>query len=183
MSATSPARDLDQLARLIAARNDWERETSAIIGRPALIGNLGEYIAAQVFNIRLHKSGSHQASDGLFVDGPLAGQTVNVKWYARQEVSLDLAPGCPDVDLVLAGPRATAALRGDPGRPWLFDSAHLFLAGRLIEQLRDVKLGVATSIRRALWDAAELYPVARCPDYTLSEGQREMLRLFDSGDS
>ena len=75
--------DLGLLASLIRQRNAAEIKIAAIIGRPASIGHLGEYIASKIFNIDLVRSASHKAIDGHFSDGPLAGRSVNIKWYAR----------------------------------------------------------------------------------------------------
>ena len=44
-----------------------------------------------------------------------------------------------------------------------------------------VKLGVATSLRQALWDEAQLYPTQRSTEYVLSDAQRDLLRLFGRG--
>lgn len=38
--------DLSQLAKLIKIKNKVEAQISSLIGRPALIGHVGEYIAA-----------------------------------------------------------------------------------------------------------------------------------------
>jgi hypothetical protein len=52
MASNDDPGGLRRLAELVAAmRNEWEREVSALIGRPALIGNLGVYIAAHIFCI------------------------------------------------------------------------------------------------------------------------------------
>src|SRR5689334_25309797 len=126
MSPLDNTSDIHRLAELVAIRNEWERETSAITGRPALIGHLGEYIAARIFNIELHGNAAHMGSDGLFADGPLAGQSVNIKWYARQEGMLDLTPGYPDTYLVLSGPRAGGKKPNDYSRSWLIEFVYLF---------------------------------------------------------
>ena len=42
---------MERLARLLNDRNSIEREIGEIIGRPALTGHIGEYIAAEIFNI------------------------------------------------------------------------------------------------------------------------------------
>ena len=44
-----------------------------IVGRPALIGHVGEYIASRVFGIALEHSAANKGYDGRFTDGPLAG--------------------------------------------------------------------------------------------------------------
>jgi len=74
---------LKELARLIHTKNEIDARIAALIGRSALIGHVGEYIAAQVFDIRLEHSASNKALDGFFASGPLAGRSVNVKWTAQ----------------------------------------------------------------------------------------------------
>jgi hypothetical protein len=71
--------DLTQLADLIKKRNSLERQITALIGRPAQIGHIGEYIASRIFRIVLEESASHKSMDGRFSDGPLKGGTVNIK--------------------------------------------------------------------------------------------------------
>ena len=65
-------------------------------------------------------------------------------------------------------------------RPWTIESVFLFDAEALLERLRErgVKIGDATSIIRALWEKAELYPAQRNRDLILSEGQKRLLSLF-----
>ncbi len=70
---------LRRLAALIRQRNGIEREISEIIGRPAHPRHMGEFLAARIFNIRLSDSATTKGIDGHFVDGPLAGKSVNVK--------------------------------------------------------------------------------------------------------
>ena len=45
-------------------------------------------------------------------------------------------------------------------RPWVILYVYLFNAKKLIEELKraGVKMGVATSVRKKLWDEAEIYP-------------------------
>jgi len=173
--------DLERLAELIRTRNRTEGEITAIIGRPAQIGHLGEYIAAKIFSIRLHESAVHKGSDGEFTDGPLAGCSVNIKWYARCEGILDINPaGIPDYYLVLAGPRADVGSSRGRVRPWVIESVFLFDALKLTEALRrrGVKLGIATSVAQHLWEAAEIYPEAKNGEYSVTEEQRKLLSLF-----
>jgi hypothetical protein len=56
----------------------------------------------------------------------------------------------------------------------------LFDAPRLVDELAKaaVKVGIATSVREHLWDAAELWPNQRNTMLTLTDEQRKMLRLF-----
>ena len=45
--------DLAHLAGLIRRRNDIDAEIAAAIGRPALAGHIGEFIASEIFGIDL----------------------------------------------------------------------------------------------------------------------------------
>jgi len=173
--------DLKRLAPLIRQRNDVEVEITRIIGRPAQIGHIGEYIAARVFRIALASSATEKGYDGRFGDGPLRGRTVNIKWYAKREGLLDIEPkALPDFYLVLTGPPGrTGPSKGSP-RPWLISSAFLFEAHQLVDELvkAGLKVGIATSVRKHLWDAGELWPNPRNTMLALTGEQQKMLRLF-----
>jgi len=175
--------DLRQLARLVDTRNQVEREITALIGRPAAIGHIGEYIASRVFNIALEDSASHKSSDGYFRDGPLKGRTVNIKWFAFQEGILDITPEAfPDYYLVLTGLRSSAMTSRGRVRPWSIEKVFLFDARSLVDELRleGVKIGIATSLRRHLWEKAEIYPADKGTVLQLSPTQREALAWFRS---
>ena len=175
--------DIEQLAKLITRRNALEDEITRLISRPAAIGHIGEYLAARIFNIELEHSASAKSIDGHFTSGPLAGRSVNVKWYAKSEGLLDLSTDePPDYYLVLAGPRSSSASSRDGTRPWLIDSVHLFASGGLTEQLleRRVKLGTACSVPRRLWEASEIYPNTTNAAVALTADQRRLLGLFGS---
>ena len=138
---------LTQLAALLKARNTIDVEIARLVGRPALMGHVGEYIAAAIFNISLESSANHVGSDGHFLAGPLAGRTVNIKWYGRQEGILDIATThSPQFYLVLTGDvsRATTSLHST--RPWVISSVFIFNSEELHRELveRTVKIGVAT---------------------------------------
>ena len=173
---------LVRLAGLIMARNAIAREITMIIGRPAELGHIGEYIASRVFGVALEKSASRKSVDGRFIEGALAGRSVNIKWYAKREGTLDLATELPpDFYLVLAGPRAGSQSSRGGERPWKISSVHLFKTTELMEVLeaRGVKIGGATSVAQELWEAAEIYPNQRSPWLVVSEEQREKLRWFE----
>jgi hypothetical protein len=53
-------------------------------------GHLGEWIAAEIFAIDLEASAVAKVIDGRFTSGPLAGCTVNIKWYGMREALLDM---------------------------------------------------------------------------------------------
>ncbi len=84
--------DLARLADLIRERNILEREITALVGRPAQIGHLGEYIASRIFPIVLEESASQRGVDGRFSAGRLTGRTVNIKWYSLRGGELDITP-------------------------------------------------------------------------------------------
>ena len=146
--------------------------------------DVGEYIAAQIFNITLERSARKRAHDGRFIAGALAGRTVNVKWYGKQEGVLDLhARGAPDYYLALTGPAGSAVSSRGGTRPWVIQSVYLFDARRLLEDLRarDIKIRTGSSVRQVLWKAAEIYPEPRNTILVLPQEQRDLLALFGPG--
>ena len=150
---------LKQLAELIHKRNLIEREITALIGRPAAIGHIGEYIASRVFHIALEESASHKSIDGYFSDGALKGLSVNIKWYAQREGLLDITPAAlPDYYLVLTGLKSQAMTSRGQVRPWGIESVSLFEAQPFVNELKrnDVKIGSAAGIRQHLWEKAEV---------------------------
>ena len=172
---------LEQLAAMIRQRNRVARDIASVIGRPGQMGHIGEFIASQVFGIQLEESASRKAVDGHFTQGPLAGCSVDIKWYALQEGLLNISPSdLPDFYLVLAGPRSISQSSRGGFRPWTIASVHLFQASELTHDLRKrgVKVGVASSVRQVLWQEAEIYPQQRNRRLVLTPGQREKLALF-----
>jgi hypothetical protein len=173
--------DLAQLAKLIEIRNQTEREITALIGRPAAIGHLGEYIASRIFNIMLEESASHKSSDGYFRDEPLKGHTVNIKWFAFQEGILDITPETlPDYYLVLSGLKSGATTSRESVRPWAIEKVFLFDAQSLVSELKltGIKIGIATSVKNHFWEKAEIYPTNRNITFQLSKIQYDELALF-----
>jgi hypothetical protein len=167
--------DLERLAGLVRVKNEADLAIARLIGRPCERGNIGEFVAAKVFGIQLMPSGSHPSYDGVFQDGPLNGMTVNVKTYGRHESVLDISVHPCDCSLVMTGP---------PGQsrtlPWVIDSVFLFnneeLLGRL--RARGVKIGLATSVRKADWEAARIFPAHPMSPIQLSAQQQAWLSLF-----
>lgn len=172
---------LDAVAKLIAERNAVDAQIGAIIGRPVVAGHLGEWIAAQVFDIELERSATAKAIDGHFSAGPLAGRTVNVKLYGKREGLLDIVDD-PTVEyyLVLTGPRGVGDGSRQSTRPISIDAVYLFEASPLLDVLRTrgVTIGIATSVTRRLWDAAEVFPTQTNLAMPLSAEQRAALSLF-----
>lgn len=174
---------IPSLAQLLADRSGIDARIAALIGRPALPGHIGEWLAAKVFDIELAESATHKALDGWFRGPPQAGASVNVKLYGAQSGILDLTlDGPPDYYLVLAGPVAAAASSRGVHRAFAISGVYLFESGPLIAQLnaRGVRVGVASSVRRALWEEAEVFPRASRTDLVLDTHQRAALELFDS---
>ncbi len=143
-------------------------------------GHAGEWIASLVFDIKLLRSASAKAFDGRFESEPLKDKTVNVKWYLKREGILDLTEA-PNLDyyLVLTGPKATAK-DARTVRAWRIDAVYLFDAQQLLTDLRTrgAKIGVASGVREAQWQAAEIYPGATNGALVLSDEQRHQLALF-----
>lgn len=169
--------ELDKLAALIHERNSLEERITAIIGRPASIGHLGEYIASTVFGIRLAENANHKSIDGWFEHGPLQGRSVNVKWYAKHEGLLDMCVGAgPDFYLVFAGPRQHVGRVIGP-RPWLIESVYLF-EDSVLRGLISSKIGIATSVRSEVWERHQIFPTKNLARMELSDEQLHALKSF-----
>ncbi len=174
--------ELQYLADLLRVRNATEQAITRIIRRPASIGHIGEFIASQIFSIQLEESATNRGHDGRFLSGVLRGKTVNVKMYGKREGSLDIKPSSlPEYYLVLTGPKASATNSKDQTRPWVISEVFLFDAPALVERLRirGVRMGVATSVTLAEWDAARIYPPSEFAPLALTEGQMLAVRLFE----
>jgi hypothetical protein len=112
---------------------------------------------------------------------PLQGRTVNIKWYLKREGLLDMMKSTVlDYCLVLTGPRSPAVSSLGTTRPWCIEAVYLFQARQLrSEQItRGVKRGVASSVTRQQWEAAEIYPSAANTDLLVTTQQAERLKLF-----
>ena len=169
---------LKQLAQLVHRRNEVANEIARTIGRPALLGHVGEYIASKAFDIRLQDSASAKSIDGHFVAGSLEGKSVNIKWYGLQEHILDVVlDEPPDYYLVMTGPKPSTQ---PTARLWRISSVFLFESEELMTALRrrSVKLGTATSVANALWEQAEVYPREVNKALSLSAEQKRSLALF-----
>ena len=94
---------------------------------------------------------------------------------------LDLNPNAPlDYYLVLTGaPSALASSRGTL-RPFCIQTVFLFDAHRLHVELHDrgVKIGIATSVRKAQWEPAEVFPRSNNPLLVLTQAQHRQLEIF-----
>lgn len=173
--------DYEGAARLIRVRNAVDRELAGMIERPMTTAHLGEWLASRVFGIDLHAAASHVGSDGFFRHGPLAGKSVNIKWYLKREGSLDIstASAPPDLYLVMTGPHSAAATSRGELRPLSIENVYLFDHSQLVDALteRGAKIGIASSVVKAQWADAEIFP-AESPLLPLSEEQRTALGLL-----
>ena len=114
------------------------------------VGHLGDWIAAQIFDIELETSAVTVAIDGRFRSGPLQGRTVNAKWYLKREGLIDITES-PALDyyLVLTGPASAATSSRGGRRPGCIEAVYLFDVKQLLDQqrTRGVKTGIASSVR------------------------------------
>lgn len=172
---------LTRAAALLRERNAIDAEIAQLIQRPMTSGHLGEWIAAQVFDIELEASAVAAGIDGRFRSGPLRARTVNIKWYLKREGLLDTTDSSAlDYYLVLTGPSSAAGSSRGTTRPWRIDAVFLFDARQLrSEQItQGVKRGTASSILKQQWTAAEIYPRPSNTQLTVTAQQAEQLKLF-----
>lgn len=171
------------IAGLLRERNAIDARIAGVIARPTTAGHLGEWIASRVFDIELEASAVAEGIDGVFRSGPLRGSTVNVKWYLKREGLLDTSESARlDYYLLMTGPPGAAASSRGGVRPWCVDAVFLFDARQLREEqeTRGVKRGVASSVLKSQWAAAEIYPTAANPRLPVSDEQAGLLSLFRS---
>jgi hypothetical protein len=178
--------EIEDLAQLLHQRNVIDASIGKIIGRPALPGHIGEFIAARILAIDLHTSASTAASDGIFREGPLAGKSVNVKLIGKDKGLLNLPRDgvtAADYILVLAGPLSKPGSSKGTTSPVIITTVYLFRSDDLLTNLgtSGVKIGIATSVKRSLWDAAEIYPKSTGTHLVLDDLQRGLLALFAPG--
>jgi hypothetical protein len=112
--------DADSLARaaaLLRDRNAIDAELAELIDRPMTSGHLGEWIAAQIFNIELEASAAAAGIDGRFHSGALRGRDRQhqVVPQARRRARHHRAGG-------------TRLLPGVPLKPWRLRNTDLVSA-------------------------------------------------------
>lgn len=173
-------REIEAVARLLRVRNAVDRELAALIDRPATPEDLGEWIAATLFDIELHDPASGPGPDGVFAGGALAGRSVDIRWYMNRETTVDLAPADrPDFCLVMTGPLSESATAPGAVRPLCVDEVHLFDVAALVASLteRGAAVGPASEVRKQEWTAAQIYPAA-AEHFPLSTEQLRALALL-----
>lgn len=176
---------LKELSSLIKHWNEIEAKISGLIKHPGTIENIGEYIAEQVFSIKLEKSKTQKGYDGRFTKGALKGRKVNIKIARERESYIDWRDDAlPEYFLILTGPKRTSRKRAELGRPIRITNVYLFEVDstRRILLSRGVSLPkgkrVQASVIGELWDKAEVYPHQVCMQLRVSPVQKAMLSLF-----
>lgn len=170
-----------RIAALLQDRNSIDARMAEIIGRPVTAGHLGEWVASRIFGIVLEESAANQGFDGRFRSGPLGGCSVNVKWYMKRTGLLDTTSFAGlDYYLVLTGPPAPPGSSRGLSRPWCIQAVFLFDARQVYagQAARGVRSGVASSVIRERWDAAEIYPEPRSRLLAVTPAQVQALQLF-----
>ena len=174
--------NLKQLSSLLVRRNAIDEKITALIGRPAIRGHVGEWIAQEIFKV---KAGKIRESEGLRrpVYRRSAGRTDGECEVVRQArgAARHQSSQRPGQYLVLTGPKAEATTSKGQTRPLVITEVFLFDASALVEQFKVQKrrLGVAASVRQHEWKTARVYPkAAPGARLTLTDAQREALKLF-----
>lgn len=173
--------DLVELSELLKKLNALSSHIGSIINRPAQVGHIGEFIAAKIFNITLQTSASTKSIDGYFNSGPLVHKSVNIKWYLKNDGLMNLSPySPPDFYLVMTGESVVPGPSRGKVRPYAIEHVFLFNGLEIHEVLnrRGVRIGVASSILKTHWQAAEIYPRQAGTQLILSPDQILMLKLF-----
>ncbi len=158
--------------------------SGSAIGSTCHTGHIGEWIAARIFDIELENAANAAGIDGRFTTGLLAGRTVNVKTYGKQEGLLDMKSTAPlDYYLVLSGRRSAPVSSRGALRPFCIDGVYLFDEHRLRTTLgeRGIKFSEATIVRAVHWDEAEIYPRPHNPLLVVTDAQQRQLAMFGSG--
>jgi hypothetical protein len=148
------------------------------LGRPSPFYADTAYASTTPRRITSPKLGATRCSNS---DPPLQDRTVNIKWYLKREGLLDTTESTAlDYYLVLSGPPSAAVSSRGTTRPWCIEAVFLFDARRLRSEqiMRGVKRGVASSVIKRQWAAAEIYPSPTNAQLTLSPQQVEQLKLF-----
>lgn len=170
-----------QVAGLLRERDVIDAKIAQVTGRPVAAGELGKWIASQVFDIQLERSATASGIGGRFRSGHLRGRTVNVLWYMKHQGLLDTSESAAlDYYLVLTGPPSQARSPSGITEPWCIDSVYLFDARRLRSEQESygVKPGTASSLTKSQWRAAEVYPSCRNPLFLVMPNQAALLQLF-----
>jgi hypothetical protein len=150
-----------------------------LTGRSARVGDVGEFIAAKVFDIELAATATQAGYDGKFRSGLLVGRSVNIKTYGDARNGLDMTSHPCEFYLVLSG--SPAAGQAAHHRRWHIAEVYLFETARLRGELeaRRVRIGIATSVRASDLQRAQIYPTpGDAAPLAMTAQQRNLLSLF-----
>ena len=171
---------LRELSDLLKEQNRIHKHISLIIQRPGFAGHLAEFIAANIFDIQLNENAAQKGMDGYFNSGILAGKTVDIKYHGKHEGSLNMKPAAyPDYYLVLAGPKTYAGSSRKKEGPFTIHFVFLLESEPLVNELRkrNAKIGIATGVRKAIWDECEIFPRPN-EKYLLTDNQISLLESY-----
>ena len=81
----------------------------------------------------------------------------------------------------MTGGKGSAVSSKGKTLPWCIKHVYLFDAAELVNELaaRGVGIGIATSVKKDMWEQAEIYPVQRNRLFEVNEEMARQLRLFD----
>lgn len=178
---------LTELAEAVRAKNAADRPIARLIGKPALPGHFGEFVAARIFDIELLPNAANPGFDGWFRCGELEGKKVNIKYKTKHDGLLNLkkeGEAGPDYYLVMTGPKKRAQPPLGRNRPWVIESVFLFETEALVRELRNrnpkKKIGVAAGVPVDLWKKAMIYPDGVSPLLPVMDAHRDLLALFSA---
>jgi len=162
----------------------WKQEIRFQKRSPKLSIDLhvGEYIASKIFDIKLESSAAAKGIDGRFNTGILEGKTVNIKLYGKKENLLDISiANLADYYLVLCGDDGDLLSSKGKTRPLVISQVFLFNMNSLMLKLkkRGVQIGIATSVRKADWEEAMIYPRLNNEVFRLDDNKIRLIKLFD----
>ena len=111
---------------------------------------------------------------------PLVGKSSTSRRTRNERECSYQAAQLPEYYWVLAVPSPRDNSRGTV-RPWGIKEVFLFEAAPLVARLRKrpVKVGTATSVHRAEWKRARIFPVLPGTPLRLTKDQQAALRRFD----
>ena len=188
MTGRRPESDrLTDLADSVRTKNAADRHVARLIGRPALPGHFGEFVAAQVFDIELCRNAANPGFDGKFRNGELEGKCVDIKYMTKHDGLLNLkkeGETGPDYYLVMTGPDEEPGPSHGKTRPWVIESVFLFDAEALVDELKarnpEKKIGTAAGVPVDLWKKAMIYPDGVSPLLPVMDAHRDLLALFSA---
>ena len=177
--------DLTHLADLIRIRNFVNSSVSRIIRGPAETGRIAEFVAGQIFDIKLAETFVKKAIDGWFRPAsPLAGRSVNVKYRSSSSKRLNIENSPfladhPDYYLAFRGPNVSKGPTSEKTLPLVIEAVFLFASHELIPALAaEGGTHIGPSVKSIDWQQAMIYPEQVNQALILTDEQRAALQLF-----